>query len=262
MIYDHFGSKEQLFATCVRRTGEALAEHVATAVRKETEPRARLRAGSIAYFRFLQEQLQAWAVLFDEQERRDARFAAEAARIRHRQSELMIDLMAESAGTEPGHEGREMLEAMTLAIAGAYESLSVWWREHPEVPPEQLADWLLDLIWPGLERLIDAARRLTLTPPASSPMPRFTNSNDGIQQRPPPSARRGMRASPRWVSARPLRSEDRAPRPDWGHSFPACEEPVSFAYLCGFRGPPVALRCWRKSAGWGACGAPASSLAP
>lgn len=154
MIYDHFGSKEQLFATCVRRTGEALAEHVATAVRKETEPRARLRAGSIAYFRFLQDQLQAWAVLFDEQERRDTRFAAEAARIRHRQSELMIDLMAESAGTEPGHEGREMLEAMTLAIAGAYESLSVWWREHPDIPPEQLADWLLDLIWPGLEGLM------------------------------------------------------------------------------------------------------------
>src|SRR5664280_430299 len=49
VIYDHFGSKEQLFATCVRRTGEALAEQVATAVRKESDPRARLRAGSIAY---------------------------------------------------------------------------------------------------------------------------------------------------------------------------------------------------------------------
>jgi AcrR family transcriptional regulator len=154
VIYDHFGSKEQLFATCVGRTGEALAAHVATAVRKESEPRARLRAGSIAYFRFLAEQLQAWAVLFDAQEGGDARFAAEAARIRHRQSELMIDLMAESAGTEAGHEGRAMLEAMTLAIAGAYESLSLWWREHPEVPPEQLADWLLDLIWPGLEGLM------------------------------------------------------------------------------------------------------------
>lgn len=154
VIYDHFGSKERLFATCVRRTGEALAEQVATAVRKETEPRARLRAGSIAYFRFLQEQLQAWAVLFDGQEGGDARFAAEAAQIRHRQSELMIDLMAESAGTEQGDEGRVMLEAMTLAIAGAYESLSVWWREHPDIPPEQLADWLLDLLWPGLERLM------------------------------------------------------------------------------------------------------------
>jgi AcrR family transcriptional regulator len=154
VIYDHFGSKEQLFATCVRRTGEALAEQVAAAVRKETEPRARLRAGSIAYFRFLQEQLQAWAVLFDDQEGGDARFAAEATRIRRRQSELMIDLMAESTGTTPDHEGRARLEAMTLAIAGAYESLSLWWREHPEVPPEQLADWLLDLLWPGLEGLM------------------------------------------------------------------------------------------------------------
>ncbi len=154
VIYDHFGSKERLFALCVRRTGEALAEQVDAEVRKETDPRTRLRAGSIAYFRFLQGQLQAWAVLFAEEEARDARFAAEAARIRHRQSELMLELMAETTGTTPSHQGRERLEAMTLAVAGAYESLSLWWREHPEVPPEQLADWLLDLLWPGLEQLM------------------------------------------------------------------------------------------------------------
>jgi AcrR family transcriptional regulator len=153
VIYDHFGSKEQLFATCVRRTGELLADRVARAVREESDPRARLRAGSIAYFRFLQEQLQAWVVLFDDEEVRDARFAAEASRIRHRQSDLMIHLMAETSGTAPDHEGRTRLEAMTLAIAGAYESLSLWWHKHPEIPPEELADWLLDLIWPGLEQL-------------------------------------------------------------------------------------------------------------
>lgn len=153
VIYDHFGSKEQLFATCIQRTGEVLADRVAGAVREESDPRARLRAGSIAYFQFLEEQFQAWAVLFD-QEVRDARFAAEASRIRHRQADLMISLMAESAGTAPGHKGRARLEAITLAIAGAYESLSLWWHEHPEVSPEELADWLLDLIWPGLEQLI------------------------------------------------------------------------------------------------------------
>jgi AcrR family transcriptional regulator len=153
VIYDHFGSKEQLFATCVRRTGEALAERVAKAVREESDPRERLRAGSIAYFRFLQDQLRAWIVLFDDEDARDTRFATEASRIRRRQSDLMIHLMAETSGTTPDHEGRPRLEAMTLAIAGAYESLSLWWHEHPEVPPEELADWLLDLIWPGLEQL-------------------------------------------------------------------------------------------------------------
>lgn len=154
VVYDHFDSKEQLFATCVRRTGEVLADRVARAVGEESDLRARLRAGSIAYFRFLEEQFRAWAVLFAHEEVRDARFAAEASRIRRRQSDLMISLMAESAGTAPGHKGRARLEAMTLAIAGAYESLSLWWHQHPEVSPEELADWLLDLIWPGLEQLI------------------------------------------------------------------------------------------------------------
>jgi AcrR family transcriptional regulator len=163
VIYDHFGSKDQLFAACVRRAGEALADQVATAVRKESEPRARLRAGSIAYFRFLQARLQAWAALFAE-EARDARFAAEASRIRRRQSDLMISLIAETSGTTPGREGRARLEAMTLAVAGAYESLSLWWHEHPDVTPEQLTDWLLDLLWPGLEQL--------MTQLATTPRPR------------------------------------------------------------------------------------------
>jgi AcrR family transcriptional regulator len=153
VIYDHFGSKEELFATCVRRTGEALADRVEKAVSEDSDPRTRMRAGSIAYFRFLQDQLPAWIVLFDDEGVRDTRFTAEASRIRHRQSELMIHLMAETSGTTPDHEGRPRLEAMTLAVAGAYESLSLWWHEHPEVAPEELADWLLDLIWPGLERL-------------------------------------------------------------------------------------------------------------
>jgi len=65
----------------------------------------------------------------------------------------MIQLMAETSGTAPDHEGRTRLEAITLAIAGAYESLSLWWHKHPDVPPEELTDWLLDLIWPGLEQL-------------------------------------------------------------------------------------------------------------
>src|ERR1039457_248998 len=99
VIYDHFGSKEQLFATCVRRTGEALADRVAKAVREESDPRERLRAGSIAYFRFLQDQLRAWIVLFDDEDARDTRFATEASRIRRRQSDLMIHLMAETSGT-------------------------------------------------------------------------------------------------------------------------------------------------------------------
>lgn len=153
VIYDHFGSKEQLFAACVRRTGEVLGDRVDLAVLGESDPLARMRAGSLAYFRFLEERRLSWTVLFDG-EARDSRFSAEAALIRRRQSDLMIRLMAESAGTAPGQESHVRLEAMTLALGGAYEALSLWWSEHPEVPPEELTEWLLDLIWPGIERLL------------------------------------------------------------------------------------------------------------
>ncbi len=155
VIYDHFESKEQLFAACARRAGEELAERVRSAALKQRDPRERLRAGSFAYFGFVQEQYQAWALLFaDEQVVRDARIAAEASRIRHRQAKLMVSLMAETFDITPEHPGWQRLEAMTITLAGGYESLSLWWSEHPDVSVDQLVDWIIDLALPGIERIL------------------------------------------------------------------------------------------------------------
>jgi len=38
-------------------------------------------------------------------------------------------------------------------LAGAVQSLSLWWGEHEEVPREQLVAVVMDFAWLGLERL-------------------------------------------------------------------------------------------------------------
>jgi hypothetical protein len=44
-------------------------------------------------------------------------------------------------------------EATAAALNGAYEALAHWWRDNPQVPAESLADWLVELVLPGLRRL-------------------------------------------------------------------------------------------------------------
>jgi hypothetical protein len=50
-----------------------------------------------------------------------------------------------------GVDARE-LEAAAYAVNSAYEGAAHWMWEHPDVPVEQVADWIVDLLVPGLRR--------------------------------------------------------------------------------------------------------------
>ena len=47
------------------------------------------------------------------------------------------------------------LGAITRALNGAYEGMVEWWESNPEVGPEQLTEWLLALVLPGLRAMAD-----------------------------------------------------------------------------------------------------------
>jgi hypothetical protein len=50
-------------------------------------------------------------------------------------------------GTDP----RE-LEVAAHAVNAAYEGVAHWMWDHPDVPIEQIADWIADVLMPGLRR--------------------------------------------------------------------------------------------------------------
>ena len=144
VVYELFGSKDGVFAACVERAVERLAEEVTAAVRAHTEPEQRLRAGGIAFLRFASENRVAWDLIS-----MGGRFAEQARRARSSQAELISGLMAEIAvaGTDP----RE-LDVAAHAVNAAYEGVAHWMWEHPDIPIEQLADWVVQLLLPGLRR--------------------------------------------------------------------------------------------------------------
>jgi AcrR family transcriptional regulator len=144
VVYELFGSKDGVFEACVDRSIAGLAEDVVAAVRSETEPEARVRAGGIAFLRFAAENRVAWDLMS-----MGGRFAEKARAARSSQAELIRELMAELAaeGTDP----RE-LEVAAHAVNAAYEGVAHWMWEHPDIPIEQLSDWVVQLLLPGLRR--------------------------------------------------------------------------------------------------------------
>jgi AcrR family transcriptional regulator len=144
VVYELFGSKDRLFGVCVDRSVERLATEIAAAVHAEDEPEARLRAGGLAFIRFAASN----RVTFDLMSMGGS-FEEKARAIRSSQAELVRELMAEMAaeGTDP----RE-LEVAAHAVNAAYEGVAHWMWAHPEVDIERIADWIAELLIPGLRR--------------------------------------------------------------------------------------------------------------
>jgi len=145
VVYELFGSKDGVFGACVERSIEGLAADISAAVRAETDPEARLRAGGLAFIRFAAGNRVAWDLMS-----MGGRFAEQARAVRSSQAELIRELMAEMAAE--GTDERE-LEIAAHAVNAAYEGVAHWMWEHPDVPIERVADWIADLLIPGLRRL-------------------------------------------------------------------------------------------------------------
>ena len=144
VIYELFESKDGLFRACVDRAIERMAASIVEAFRSETEPEARLRAGGLAFLRFARDNRVAWDLMAMQ-----GRFADQAQAVRRDQAQLIRALTAEIApeGTDP-----QELEAVAYAVNSAYEGAAHWMWEHPDAPVEQVADWIVALLLPGLRR--------------------------------------------------------------------------------------------------------------
>ena len=103
-----------------------------------------MRAGGLAFLHFAAENRLAWDLVS-----MGGQFAEQAADVRRAQAELIHELVLETA--PEGVDALE-LEAVAWAVNAAYEGVAHWMWGHPQVPVEDIADWLVDLLIPGLRR--------------------------------------------------------------------------------------------------------------
>ncbi len=172
MVYDLVGTKEQVFDACIRRLGEELALAVAAGVSSASTWQDQMQAGGLAFFRFVADHRAAWTVLLAGSAQP---FDGEVGEMRRQQRRLVAALIAGAPvdrsieGDTPVNIGPVELDALAHTVSGAFESLAGWWGEHPEVRPEQLAEWLAALLTPGLRAM--ARDRPTLASPEGAGPP-------------------------------------------------------------------------------------------
>jgi AcrR family transcriptional regulator len=171
LIYEHFASKQQLYAELLNQHAGELLERLAAAVDEAGRTgAARLAVGLDAFYRFVEERRVAWRMLF--REANDPEMVAVLDRIVAQVTGVVAALIAQdpasrsSAGDQEAREhGIQMLAQM---LVGSVQSLSNWWADHQEVPRERILEMTMDYAWLGLDRLSRGERWTTAggEPPA------------------------------------------------------------------------------------------------
>lgn len=166
-VYAHGGTKEELFAACLRREAERLTATMTAAAAPDAPTsgaadtaEARLGRALRAFFHAVTTHRQGWTVLYRQAVAGEHAGTVAAARrgIVLRAAELLAaEIGGDVAAAEP----------LAHTLVGAAEGLTEWWltTEHPPTGPDAepadvLAGMLLSIVWPGL----DAVRRRAAGP--------------------------------------------------------------------------------------------------
>ena len=154
VIYDHAGSKRELYMDLLRAHAARLVE-ATTRVDPGASMKQALRSNTAAFFAFVEEHPAAWRMLFGD--------PAPDAQIAALQRQIQAAATARLAEVLVGHAKRLRLAAdlpraqadeMVAELGkSALNGLAAWWWEHREVPREALVAVALDVLWTGLERV-------------------------------------------------------------------------------------------------------------
>lgn len=156
LIYEHFGSKEDLYLRLLEQGAADLFSRLAAAVGEVDGAAPRLEAGLDGFFRFVEERRGVWSMLF--REASDAEVLAVLDRIVAQVTDIVATLIAADPGSGPrrGETKQAREEAIGMVaqmLVGAAQSLANWWADHQEVPRERLVDVAMGFAWLGLDRL-------------------------------------------------------------------------------------------------------------
>jgi len=155
MLYAYLGSKEELFATCIRREATVLMEAIANGIESDQPPDVQLWSGLRAFFGFVGENRASWQVLHRQASSQGGPFAAELADMRGRAISLVAALLVHSSNSQNVPRPSEQeAESLAAALVGAGESLADWWLDNPDEPAGVVAARLMNLVWMGFGDLV------------------------------------------------------------------------------------------------------------
>lgn len=148
VLYQHFGSKRDLYRELLRDVGDQLREQVSKAAVEAPGPREQVEEGFAAYFRWVATHRGGFLVLFAGETRRDPEFMLEAQRVETEIADAVATLIVvEGLATD-----RRRL--LAYGIVGIAETTARHWlAEDLALTPDDLAQQVANLAWAGLRGL-------------------------------------------------------------------------------------------------------------
>jgi AcrR family transcriptional regulator len=144
VLYQHFGSKRELYLELLQDVGTQLMEAVVSATSAATGPRQQVEAGFAAYFGFVATHVSAFRLLFGGGRQPDKEFADVARRV----EEAMAEAVAVLITADIDDEHRRLLGH---GIVGLAEGTSRYWVAQEFRPDaNRLAARVAELAWAGL----------------------------------------------------------------------------------------------------------------
>jgi AcrR family transcriptional regulator len=155
LIYEHFASKQELYAELIARNARDLTQRVAGALSGVdiASTADRLATGLEAFFAFVEERRDAWRMLF-----RDAADPESSAvldrMVEQVTAEVTVLISQDPGAREVARVGDERsLRLLAEMLVGGAQSMANWWTDHPETSRAHLVEIAMDFAWLGLERL-------------------------------------------------------------------------------------------------------------
>ena len=155
LIYEHFDSKQGLYADLLERNAAELFQRLETAIGavQADSGAARLATGLDAFFAFVEERRDAWRILF--RDVADPETATVLDRVLEQVTGLVAALIAEDPGARAmtDEDADQAIRLLAQMLVGSVQSVANWWAEHREVPRAQIVEMVMAYSWLGLDRL-------------------------------------------------------------------------------------------------------------
>jgi AcrR family transcriptional regulator len=158
VVYDHFGSKENIYLACVRRARAELERLFDEAAGTSEEPRDQLWDGINAYMEFVERHGRSWDVLFGQGGAVTGSAGEELMRQRFATVDRIAQLFKSFATSVSARVDETAIQAFAHALSGSGEQLAKWWRHNPHITRDQVAGYHMAFAWIGLEQLVSRAR--------------------------------------------------------------------------------------------------------
>ncbi len=148
VLYQHFGSKRDLFLEVLSDVGGRLRAVVREATASAEGPRQQAERGFAAWFRWVSDHRDGFTVLFDSEVRRDPEFAEETAKVQRQIADAVAELIVVDGLSE---ERRRLL---AYGVVGLGETTCRrWLAKEIDLDADELAAQVAELAWSGLRGL-------------------------------------------------------------------------------------------------------------